>query len=181
MFRILRWGAAAALATAVLVAVLVLLPFQEWLPGGTVADVPVAQVVNGSAFNRLFPEAPADGDLVFRQEKRGFAQARLRQGSEVRALLSISDVITAPEATEKFRDASATLEGWPLVEQGRAASALLVADRFQVKVIDQGEGLDAAQRHELLARFDLAGLSRLKPALPGMVVPMLAPLQGMRP
>jgi hypothetical protein len=42
-----------------------------------------------------------------------------------------------------------------------------VADRFQVKVIGQGTGLDASQRHELLDAFDLQGLAALQaPALP---------------
>ncbi|MFM9101794.1 MAG: hypothetical protein ACKOPS_10855, partial [Cyanobium sp.] len=54
-----------------------------------------------------------------------------------------------------------------VVEQGPQASALLVAERFQVKVIGQGTGLDASKRHELLDAFDLKGLAALRaPALP---------------
>ena len=54
-----------------------------------------------------------------------------------------------------------------MVEQGPQASALLVAERFQVKVIGQGTGLDVGQRHELLDAFDLKGLAALRaPALP---------------
>ncbi|MEB3264466.1 MAG: hypothetical protein VKJ66_08865 [Synechococcus sp.] len=165
---------AGLLAAALLLVAVVALPFADWLPGGTVGDVPISQVVNGSAFNRLFPEPDTGEQLVFTQEKRGFAQARLRQGEELRALLSISDVITAPETRAKFQDSAAVLQGWPLVEQGSQASALLVADRFQVKVIGQGVGLDPQQRHALLEAFDLSGLAALRPALTGAApLPML--------
>ncbi|MFO8238092.1 MAG: hypothetical protein R6U00_07565, partial [Prochlorococcaceae cyanobacterium] len=103
----------------------------------------------------------------YTQEKRGFSEARLKQGDSTLALLAISDTTTAPEAREKFSASSERIQGWPLVEQGPQASALLVAERFQVKVIGQGTGLDPAQRHELLDAFDLKGLAALQaPALP---------------
>lgn len=164
MSRALRWGLAALVAIALLVGVLVVLPFRSWLPGGTVADVPTAEVVNGSAFNRLFPAPQAGQELVFTQEKRGFSEARLKQGGAALALLAISDTATAPEARSKFAGSASAIEGWPLVEQGGQASALLVANRFQVKVIGQGDGLDPDQRHALLEAFDLRGLSALLPA-----------------
>ncbi|WP_411870401.1 hypothetical protein [Vulcanococcus limneticus] len=164
MNRALRWGLAALLATGLLVGAVVLAPFSSWLPGGTVADVPLAQVVNGSAFNRLFPAPEAGQQLVFTQEKRGFSEARLKQGGEALALLAISDTRTAPEARAKFEGSRERLQGWPLLEQGAQASALLVADRFQVKVIGQGQGLAADQRHVLLEGFDLPGLAALAPA-----------------
>jgi hypothetical protein len=140
-----------------------LLPFRSWLPGGTVAGVPTSEVVNGTAFNRLFPKPELGEQLVFTQEKRGFSEARLKQGDQVKALLAISDVITAPSARTKFAASETLLQGWPLVEQGTQASALLVADRFQVKVIGQGAGLDVEQRHELLEQFNLRGLAALQP------------------
>jgi hypothetical protein len=167
MSRALRWGLAAFLAIGLLVGALVALPFSSWLPGGTVADVPTAEVVNGTAFNRLFPAPEAGQEIVFTQEKRGFSEAKLKQGSAALALLAISDTATAPEARSKFAGSGSAIQGWPLVEQGAQASALLVADRFQVKVIGQGDGLDPDQRHALLDAFDLKGLSAL---LPGQTV-----------
>jgi hypothetical protein len=162
MARALRWGVGLLLVVSLSIGAFVLLPFRSWLPGGTVADVPLSQVVNGAAFNRLFPE-PQDGDqLVFTQEKRGFSEARLKHDGQVKALLAISDVTTAPEARSKFEASQSLLMGWPLVEQGAQATALLVADRFQVKVIGQGEGLDPEQRQDLLARFNLRGLAALQ-------------------
>ena len=165
MSRVLRWGLGLLLIGALLLGAFLVLPFRSWLPGGTVADLPTSEVVNGTSFNRLFPTPEAGEQLVFTQEKRGFSQARLRQGGEVKALLSISDVITNPTARAKFGSGDERLGGWPLVEQGPQASAVLVADRFQVKVIGQGSGLDAQQRHELLEGFDLSGLAALRPAL----------------
>ncbi|WP_254943998.1 hypothetical protein [Cyanobium sp. AMD-g] len=164
MARTLRWGLGLLLVVSLSIGAFLLLPFRSWLPGGTVGDVPLSQVVNGTAFNRLFPE-PDDGDqLVFTQEKRGFSEARLKHGGQVKALLAISDVTTAPEARRKFETSQSRLQGWPLVEQGPQATALLVADRFQIKVIGQGDGLAAEQRQDLIGRFNLRGLAALKSA-----------------
>lgn len=163
MPRPLRWALGLLLAAGLLLAGLLFLPFQSWLPGGTVADLPTSEVVNGTAFNRLFP-APGPGEqLIFTQEKRGFSEAKLKQGDQTRALLAISDTITAPTARDKFAVSTERLQGWPLTEQGTQASALLVADRFQVKVIGQGAGLDTQQRHELLEAFQLEQLAALAP------------------
>ncbi len=164
MARTLRWGVGLLLVVSLSIGAFLLLPFRSWLPGGTVGDVPLSQVVNGTAFNRLFPK-PDDGDqLVFTQEKRGFSEARLKHGGQVKALLAISDVTTAPEARRKFETSQSRLQGWPLVEQGPQATALLVADRFQIKVIGQGDGLEAEQRQDLIGRFNLRGLAALKSA-----------------
>jgi superfamily II DNA/RNA helicase len=49
----------------------------------------------------------------------------LKRGGELLALLAISDTTTAPEARTKFQATSQRINGWPLVEQGPKASALL--------------------------------------------------------
>ena len=165
MSRSLRWGIGLLLVAGLLLGAFFFLPFRSWLPGGTVGNIAPREVVNGTLFNRLFPKPQTGEQLVFTQEKRGFSQARLKQGAEVRALLSISDVASSPASRNKFIHTEERLQSWPLVDQGSQASALLVADRFQVKVIGQGSGLDAQQRHELLGAFDLAALAALKWAL----------------
>jgi len=167
MARPLRWALGLLLAAGLLLAGLLFLPFHSWLPGGSVADLPKSELVNGTAFNRLFPQPGPGEQLVFTQEKRGFSEARLKQGDQTRALLAISDTISAPSARDKFAASSERLQGWPLAEQGGQASALLVADRFQVKVIGQGAGLDAQQRHDLLAAFQLQKLAALAPQVKG--------------
>ena len=164
MPRPLRWALGLLLAVGLLLAGLLFLPFHSWLPGGTVADLPKSEVVNGTAFNRLFPTPGPGEQLIFTQEKRGFSEAKLKQGDQTTALLAISDTITAPEARDKFTSSTERLQGWPLAEQGGQASALLVVDRFQVKVIGQGAGLDMQQRHDLLEAFQLQKLAALAPA-----------------
>ena len=67
MPKALRWLLGGALVLLLLVGAVVVLPFRSWLPGGTVAELPTAAVVNGSAFNRLFPPPGADRQLVFSQ------------------------------------------------------------------------------------------------------------------
>jgi len=192
MFRSLRWGIGLLLIAGLLLGAFFLLPFRSWLPGGTVANITNREVVNGTLFNRLFPKPQAGEQLVFTQEKRGFSQARLKQGAEVRALLSISDVTSAPASRNKFIHTEERLQSWPLVDQGSQASALLVADRFQVKVIGQGNGLDPEQRHVLLEAFDLSALAALNPSAlqapaipaarevlpPGKQAPLRQPLPG---
>jgi hypothetical protein len=182
MSRTLRWVIGLLLIAGLLLGAFLFLPFRSWLPGGTVAGLANSEVVNGTSFNRLFPSPQAGEQLVFTQEKRGFSQARLKRGDEVKALLSISDVITSPASLSKFQHSEERLQSWPLVDQGSQASALLVAERFQVKVIGQGSGLDTDQRHELLGAFDLPGLASLspavKPAAPGRRPEALPPAQG---
>lgn len=168
MSRILRWGLGLLLIAGLLLGGFLFLPFRSWLPGGTVAAVPKSEVVNGTAFNRLFPAPQAGETIVFTQEKRGFSEARWKSDGETRALLAISDTTTEPSARSKFERPAQRLQGWPLVEQGSQASALLVADRFQVKVIGQGSGLDPDKRHELLGAFDLPALAALNPSAAGL-------------
>jgi len=177
MPRPLRWVLGLGLAGLLLVGGLLLLPFSDWLPGGTVGDISKQEVVNGTAFNRLFPAPGAGEEVVFSQEKRGFSEAKLKRGGELLALLAISDTTTAPEARAKFQSSGQQIKGWPLVEQGPQASALLVADRFQVKVIGQGSGLDPDRRHALLGAFDLPRLAALEPSA-GAMGKQLPPASG---
>jgi hypothetical protein len=177
MPRPLRWVLGLGLAGLLIVGGLLLLPFSDWLPGGTVAQIPNQEVVNGTAFNRLFPSPGTGEEVVFTQEKRGFSEAKLKRGGELLALLAISDTTTAPEAKTKFQATSQQINGWPLVEQGPQVSALLVADRFQVKVIGQGSGLDPDRRHALLGAFDLSRLAALEPSSGG-IGKLLPPASG---
>jgi hypothetical protein len=184
MSRTLRWVLGLLLVAGLLIGAFLYLPFRSWLPGGTVGNVSTRLVVNGPAFNPLFPKLHTGEQLVFTQEKRGFSQARLKEGETTKALLSISDVLTSPSTRAKFSGAKLELQSWPLVDQGNQASALLVAERFQVKVIGQGAGLTPDDRHDLLNAFDLKGLAALAPeaqrepmALPaGKGAPLKLPL-----
>lgn len=127
------------------------------LPGDT------SHVVAGGEFNKFFPQVESPWDIVFKQEKQGFAQASLqRDGTEV-ATLSISDTESNPAAAEKFRTATEKIDGYPSATSGSLGTAILVDDRFQVQVRSAPEkGLSADNRVEWLKKFDLTGLEALR-------------------
>jgi hypothetical protein len=115
----------------------------------------------GSAFNAFFPEAQGGFERVYTQEKDGFAEAKLKQdGAEV-AKLAISDTISTPAAAQKFANVSETIAGYPSMSIGSKQTALLVNNRFQVKVISVADSFTADDRSAWLQKFDLNGLSGL--------------------
>lgn len=114
----------------------------------------------GSAFNKFFPADGTDGhSRVYTAEKAGFAEAKLKKDGKDVATLSISDTANEPDAKGKFASAGDKVKGFPLVTVGKNQSAVLVKDRYQVKVSSQS--LDADARKAWLDRFDLAGLAGL--------------------
>jgi hypothetical protein len=119
---------------------------------------PSAAPVAGGKLNAFFPEqGPAGATRVFTAEKDGYAEAKLQRAGADVATLSISQA--APEALAKFDAASETVEGFPLVTVGNNQSSVLVNKKYQVKV--SSKELGAAERKDLLARFDLKGLASL--------------------
>ncbi len=126
--------------------------------GQTVATNPLA----GGEFNKFFPRSQGNYNITYRQEKSGLAQAQLAQGNTSLALLSINDLAGNPAAVTKFRESSRNIGGYPAVTQGRNATAVLVADRFQVKIISQSDSFSESDREQWLTRFDLTGLARLR-------------------
>ncbi|NEP39983.1 MAG: hypothetical protein F6K35_12365 [Okeania sp. SIO2H7] len=119
------------------------------------------QEVSGGEFNKFFPPSGGGYDRVFTQEKRGFAQAKLKQNGEEVAILSISDTAGNPSAVQKFQNASQKIGGYPAVAQGKNATVVLVGDRFQVKVQSRSSSFSQSDREAWLQRFDLNGLARL--------------------
>jgi hypothetical protein len=129
---------------------------QEATQGNSTSVVEAA--LPGSTFNKFFPAQGGGVDVVFKQEKDGFAQANLlRSGTHI-AVMSISDTRNNPGARDKFGTAAESVAGYPAVVQGNATT-ILVADRFQVRLQSEGEALTAADRADWLGKFDLAGLS----------------------
>ncbi|MFP4132848.1 MAG: hypothetical protein ACLFQP_07130 [Halothece sp.] len=117
--------------------------------------------VKGGELNRYFPKSEDSYQIVYTQEKRGFAQAKLKDDGEELALLSISDIANNPSASNKFKDSSETIKGYPVVNQGSKASAILVRDRYQVKILSRSDNFDEDSRKEWLAKFDLDTLAQL--------------------
>lgn len=126
-------------------------------------DQPVttAEVIAGGEFNKFFPQPEDPFDIVYLQEKEGFAEAGLLfEGDEV-ATLAVSDTNTNPDALEKFAESDETLEGYPLAAVGDQGTAILVADRIQVQVRSNADDFAQADREAWLLEFDLDGLASL--------------------
>nr|WP_265266740.1 hypothetical protein [Spirulina subsalsa] len=120
------------------------------------------EAVAGGEFNKFFPRSQAGYEVVYAQEKKGFAEAKLkREGRDV-AMLAVSDTVSNPEAAQKFANSTEQIQGYPVVAQGNTATALLVADRFQVKVLSRDPEFTEGDRKTWLGKFDLSGLARLK-------------------
>lgn len=116
----------------------------------------------GSSFNQFFPGATAGYERVFTQEKKGFAEAKLKKDGKDVAMLAISDTISLPDAAKKFAASTAQVAGYPAVEVGSTQSAVLVADRYQVKVLSRDPGFTKDDRQAWLQRFNLSGLAKVK-------------------
>ncbi|MEM7757552.1 MAG: hypothetical protein AAF298_05415 [Cyanobacteria bacterium P01_A01_bin.40] len=132
---------------------------QESTSKGATAVVDDSQ--SGSSFNRYFPDSSNGYERIYSQEKQGFAQAKLKKEGKEIAILSISDVLNSPNATTKFQDSTTNINGFPAVSQGSTGTAVLVNDRYQVKIRSKDNSFSQADREEWLKRFNLRGLSKL--------------------
>ena len=132
---------------------------QESTAKGSSAVVSESQ--SGGSFNRFFPDGGGGYQRVYTQEKKGFAEAKLKKNGKEVAVLSISDTLNAPNAVNKFKQSTETINGYPAVNQGKTGTAVLVGDRFQVKVFSRDSSFTEEDRKAWLNKFDLRGLSRL--------------------
>ncbi|MGD1938776.1 MAG: hypothetical protein ACFCA4_14670 [Cyanophyceae cyanobacterium] len=118
--------------------------------------------VKGGSLNTFFPGSEGDFERVFVQEKTGFSQAKLKENGEELGLLSINDLANNPKAIEKFKRSDKELMGYPLVTVGKTQTALLVGDRYQVKVKSNSEAFTPEDREVWLQKFNLTGLESLE-------------------
>ena len=102
------------------------------------------------------------GKVTFSQEKKGFAEAKLKKDGKEVAVMAISDTLNNPTAKKKFQNSSNQIKGYPTVGQGKTGTAVLVGDRFQVKVLSRDSSFVESDRLNWLKKFDLSGLARLK-------------------
>lgn len=116
----------------------------------------------GAEFNKFFPKTGAGYNLVYAQEKKGFAEAKLKQDGKDVAMLAISDTISTPTTAAKFQQSTKTIAGYPAVELGKTQTAILVNNRYQVKALSRDPSFTPSDREAWLQKFDLRGLARLK-------------------
>ena len=119
------------------------------------------EAVAGSEFNRLFPDAEGDYDVVFTQEKAGFAEAVLKKEGEDVATLAIFDIVSNPDAATKYADSNDAVAGHPAVTVGDNGFAVLVANRFQVQIRSESDEFTQDDSKSWLETFDLDGLAAL--------------------
>jgi hypothetical protein len=119
------------------------------------------EAVAGGEFNKMFPKAEGDYDIVYTQEKTGFAQADLNRKGTTVATLSVFDTVSNPEAAQSYRDATTQLGTYPLIDIGSNGSGVLVGDRFQVQVRSKDANFGKIDREDWLRKFDLANLEKL--------------------
>ncbi|MBD0389360.1 MAG: hypothetical protein ICV54_23385 [Nostoc sp. C3-bin3] len=125
-------------------------------------NVAVAKTATqGSEFNKLFPKASDGYQGVYTQEKKGFANLKLKKGGKDVALLSISDTTSTPSAAAKFSKSTKKIGGYPAVEVGKTQTAILVG-KYQVKAISSNPSFTASDRANWLEKFNLNGLAKLK-------------------
>jgi len=120
------------------------------------------EAVPGSVFNKMFPKSDGDFDVVYSQEKAGFAQAKLVKKGEDVATLSIFDTVSNPEAAAKYKDTQDTFESYPVIEIGNNGTGLLVGDRYQVQIRSTDANFSKFDREDWLKKFDLANLAKVQ-------------------
>ena len=118
--------------------------------------------VAGGKLNRFFPPNGGGYTRTFSQEKAGFAEAKLKQGGKDVAMLSINDLAGNPSAATKFEKSTQKIGGYPAVKQGSTTTAVLVANRYQVKVQSRDASFSASDREDWLEKFNLNGLAKVK-------------------
>ncbi|MEG4998357.1 hypothetical protein [Microcoleus sp. B4-D4] len=120
------------------------------------------KAVAGGKLNKYFPSSGGGFDRVFAQEKSGFAEAKLNKGGKNVAMLSINDIAGNPSAGTKFQQSTKKIGGYPAVNQGANITAVLVANRYQVKVQSRDPSFTASDREAWLSKFNLGGLASVK-------------------
>lgn len=116
----------------------------------------------GGTFNKYFPKSQDGFERVYTQEKKGFAEAKLKQNGKEVAMLAISDTKSIPEAAMKYAKSTSQIAGYPSVEVGNTQSSVLVGNRYQVKVISRSPSFSPTDRQTWIGKFDLKGLETLK-------------------
>lgn len=119
----------------------------------------VKDATQGANFNKFFPKADSGYQRVYTQEKKGFAQAKLKKDGKDIATLSISDIKSTPDTAKKYQQSTKTIAGYPAATLGNSQTSVLVNNRYQVTVRSTDPSFN---RETWLQKFDLAGLARLQ-------------------
>jgi hypothetical protein len=119
------------------------------------------EAVPGASFNKLFPKPEGDYDIVYMQEKTGFAEAKIVKKGQDIATLAIFDTVSNPEAADKYKSATERFQDYPIMDIGNGTN-LLVGGRYQVVVRSTDANFTKFEREDWLKKFDLANLAKLQ-------------------
>ena len=119
----------------------------------------VKDATQGSNFNKFFPKPSNGYERVYTQEKKGFAQAKLKKDGKEVATLSISDTKSTPATAAKYQQSTKKVAGYPATTLGTMQTSILVNNRYQVTVRSTDPSFN---REAWLQKFDLNGLSRIQ-------------------
>jgi hypothetical protein len=122
----------------------------------------VKKATQGSEFNKFFPVGEDGYERVFTQEKKGFAEAKLKKDGKELAVMAISDTSSTPTTAASYSNSSKTIAGYPAREIGNTQTAVLVNNRYQVKVLSRDPSFTASDRADWIEKFNLDGLAKLK-------------------
>jgi hypothetical protein len=131
---------------------------QETSKSGAVAVAKVA--TQGSEFNKFFPKPAAGFERVYTQEKKGFAEAKLKKDGKELAMLSVSDTRSIPGSAAKYANATEKIATFPAVSVGSTMTSVLVGN-YQVKVQSKDPLFSKDDRSSWIAKFDLNGIAKL--------------------
>jgi hypothetical protein len=118
----------------------------------------VKDATQGANFNKFFPKGDDGYQRVYTQEKKGFAQAKLKKNGKEVATLSISDIKSTPDTANKYQLSTKKVAGYPAATVGNSQTSVLVNNRYQVTVRSTDPSFD---REAWLNKFDFDGLARL--------------------
>ncbi|MDP5338708.1 MAG: hypothetical protein NWQ28_09055 [Nodularia sp. (in: cyanobacteria)] len=122
----------------------------------------VETATQGGEFNKFFPAAGDGYERVFTQEKKGFAEAKLKKDGKDLAMLAVSDTTSTPATAASYSNSTKKIAGYPAREIGKTQTAVLVNDRYQVKVLSRDPSFTASDRADWIEKFNLDGLATLK-------------------
>lgn len=137
-------------------------PAQKQSTGRNAAPAVVKESTQGGEFNKFFPKSGGGYQVVAAQEKKGFAEYKVNKDGKNVAMLSVSDTTNNPTARQKFQSSSQRIGGYPAVDQGANATAVLVDNRYQVKVQSRDPSFTKSDREAWIQKFNLGGIAALK-------------------
>ena len=120
----------------------------------------VETATQGGEFNKFFPAAGDGYERVFTQEKKGFAEAKLKKDGQDLATLAVFDTSSTPATATSYSNSTTQIAGYPAREIGNTQTAILVNNRYQVKVLSTV--LTPSERADWIEKFNLDGIASLK-------------------